>query len=411
MLIKPLSNAEVKNAKVTGKDYSLHDGFGLLLYVSKVGGRTWRFRYQHPSTKKRQTLTIGRYPEFTLAEARDERDKARRLVARGIDPNESRRDKKAEREKRKNQSFKVFALDWIKLMQSDNKRLNTMKSIIRTVNVYLIPIIGDISIHDIKASNVIAAVRVYEDRPAILDQVIMRARAIMDYAVNCGAVDTNPIARINKAFPSMQSEPVKALSIDRLPEFLTVWEAAPVHPSTKYGLLFQMLTMVRPREALCAQWDEIDLVNKVWTVPATRMKGKREHAVPLSDQAISIINEMSKIKKGAYIFYGAYRHEKPISGEAVLAALKRHGLSDEMTPHGFRSMWSTTLNEEGFNPDIIEAALAHKSGNAIRDIYNRTTYFEQREKMMAWIGELTDSARLGVINRSSGNKGLRVVNL
>lgn len=410
MLIKPLTYTEVKNARRGDKDYSLHDGFGLLLYVSKAGGKTWRFRYQHPDTKKRQTLTIGRYPEFTLAEAREARDEARRLVAHGIDPNDSKRKSKQEIIRLREQTFKNIASDWLGLYMKGNKRDNTIKTVLRAVNVYLVPVFGSMSIHDIRAENAISALRKYDDRAAQQKKIVQALCLIMDYAVNTGIIQANPLARIHKAMPPMQGKRLKALSVERLPDFLQAWESQSYHPSTINGLLFQMLTMTRPNEACGAEWTEIDLDNKLWIIPAKRMKGKREHVVPLSRQAIDIIRRMREFKKGEYVFYGAYRDSKPITNSAITVAINRSEFAKEMTSHGFRSMWSTLLNEWGFNPDVIEAALAHKSGNAIRDVYNRTTYLEQRVIMMQWIGDFVDSARGGVIKRVSGKRGLKLVN-
>ncbi|MCA2402613.1 integrase [Enterobacter sp. CCUG 70166] len=410
MLIKPLSHAEVKNAKVTGKDYSLHDGFGLLLFVSKAGGKTWRFRYQHPDSKRRQTLTIGRYPEFSLAEAREERDKARRLVARGIDPNEEKRGKKAERLKRRNQTFKYLADSWLKVYEKDNKRESTILYNKRVVNNYVVPAIGEISVHDISAENVINAFRQFSDRPATLGRAIDLTRKIIDFAVNTGVIKANPVTMIHKAFPAIKSKPQKALEVNRLPDLLNVWEKSGVHTSTKNSLIFLILTMVRPIEAINAEWSEIDFENALWTIPGERMKSGREHIVPLSSHALEVLSGMKKIKKSNYIFYGAHNPENPIVRSSIFHALKRLGFSQEMTLHGFRAMWSTLLNEEGFNPDVIEAALAHKSGNKVRDTYNRSTYLEQRAVMMQWVGDFVDSARNGIIRRTSGMRGLKVVN-
>lgn len=410
MLIKPLSHAEVKNAKVTGKDYSLHDGFGLLLFVSKAGGKTWRFRYQHPETKKRQTLTIGSYPEFTLAEAREERDKARRLVAREIDPNEEKRIKKAERLKRRNQTFKYMADSWLKVYEKDNKRESTIAYNKRVINNYVVPAIGEISVHDISAENVINAFRRFSDRPATLGRAIDLTRKIIDFAVNTGVLKVNPVTMIHKAFPAIKSKPQKALDVHRLPELLTVWEKSNVHPSTKNSFIFLILTMVRPLEAINAEWSEIDLKNALWTIPGERMKSGRDHVVPLSGQALDVLSRMEKIKKSKYVFYGAHRSENPIVRSSIFHSLKRFGFGKETTLHGFRSMWSTLLNEEGFNPDVIEAALAHKSGNKVRDTYNRSTYLEQRARMMQWVGDFVDAARKGVISRTNGTRGLKVVN-
>ncbi|HGJ5883633.1 tyrosine-type recombinase/integrase [Arsenophonus sp.] len=410
MLIKPLTSAEVKNAKSTGRDYSIHDGFGLLLYVTKTGFKSWRFRYSHPLTKKRQTLTIGSFPEFTLAEAREEREKARRLVARGIDPNEVKRERHNERIKKQNQTVEMIARDWVSKRLKEDIRENTRISIQRSVFYYVIPLIGHISIHELKAHEVINIYKQYADRPTMLKRIISRTKNIMDHAVNTGIIDYNSLAKLNNAFPSIKGGSVASLSIDELPDFLKFWLNTKSHPSVTYSLFFQMLTMTRPNEANNATWHEINFDNKLWIIPKERMKNKKEHVIPLSCQAIDVLNKMKKIKKGDYIFYGARNFKKPITNGAKLIAINLSQFKKRATPHGFRAMSSTLLNENGFNPDIIEAALSHKSGNAIRDIYNRTTYLEQRRVMMQWLGDFIDSAKNGVINTSTGKKGLRVVN-
>ncbi|EFF8510997.1 tyrosine-type recombinase/integrase [Escherichia coli] len=410
MLIKPLSHVEVKNAKPKDKDYSLHDGFGLLLYVSRKGCKTWRFRYQHPDTKKRQTLTIGRYPDYSIAEAREERDKARKLLSRGVDPNESKRKAKSERIMLRSQTFEKITNNWFELYLKGSRRENTVKTVSRVIKVYIIPDFGGWTIYDIRADNVLSVIRKYDKTPAQQRKIVQVMRLVMDYAVNAGIVQFNPLSRIHKALPPMEEKSFKSLAIERLPAFLNWLESESCHPSITYGLLFMMLTMTRPNEALGAKWSELDVDRKLWTIPAERMKGKREHIIPLSLQAVEVIMRMRKIKQSEYVFYGAHSVAKAITRDAIVSRVNKSEFAKEMTVHGFRSMWSTLLNEEGFNPDVIEAALAHKSGNTVRDIYNRTSYIEQRVIMMQWIGDFVDSARRGVIVRTHGKRGLKLVN-
>ncbi|EGM8158933.1 TPA: tyrosine-type recombinase/integrase [Escherichia coli] len=410
MLIKPLSHVEVKNAKPKDKDYSLHDGFGLLLYVSRKGCKTWRFRYQHPDTKKRQTLTIGRYPDYSIAEAREERDKARKLLSRGVDPNESKRKAKSERIMLRSQTFEKITNNWFELYLKGRRRENTVKTVSRVIKVYIIPDFGGWTIYDIRADNVLSVIRKYDETPAQQRKIVQVMRLVMDYAVNAGIVQFNPLSRIHKALPPMEEKSFKSLAIERLPAFLNWLESESCHPSITYGLLFMMLTMTRPNEALGAKWSELDVDRKLWTIPAERMKGKREHIIPLSLQAVEVIMRMRKIKQSEYVFYGAHSVAKAITRDAIVSRVNKSEFAKEMTVHGFRSMWSTLLNEEGFNPDVIEAALAHKSGNTVRDIYNRTSYIEQRVIMMQWIGDFVDSARRGVIVRTHGKRGLKLVN-
>ncbi|HDC2544455.1 TPA: tyrosine-type recombinase/integrase [Salmonella enterica] len=411
MSVKPLTVTEVKGAKPREKDFAIYDGFGLLLHVASTGGKVWRFRYSHPVTKKRQTYTVGRFPEFTLAEAREVRDELRRMLARDIDPATERKNLKAEAKRQHLQTFKAIALAWLNIKLNGTLRKPSIKNIEYETKKYLIPFFGEMMISDITAPVAIAALKSVSDKSALQKKLISRLNEIMTHAVNCGVIIANPLVKIKSAFNGKKTKSLAALPIESLPEFINWWENTPHRYQIAHNaLLFQILTMVRPGEAINAEWNEIDFDSALWVIPEHKMKAHREHAVPLSTQAIAILKEMEKIKRGTYIFYSSTSKNSPMGRNTIktpIAKSKFHGIA---TLHGFRSMWSTLLNEEGFNPDVIEAALAHKSGDAIRDIYNRTNYMEQRRIMMQWVGDFFDAARRGIIQRSGGKKGLRVVN-
>lgn len=407
-VMKSLTVADVKGAKGTGKPYSLYDYSGLVLNVSAVGGKSWVYRYTHPVTGKRQTYTIGRYPDFTLSEARERRDELKRLRARGIDPCEEKKKLREDREKLYAQTMKTVVGNWVAFKKGGNLRAKTIENIERIINKQVIPLFGEMSIHDINAPIVISLLKKYEDRNNTLHRLISTLNEIMNYAVNSGIIKINPLQKIKNVFNAERVKSLPALPIDELPGFISWWEAeAPER--YKKALLFLMLTMVRPREAFEAEWSEFDLNASIWKIPPTRIKTKCEHVVPLSSQALAIIKEMQKIKHGKYVFPSRIAG-KPIPRRSVSGVISDSPYSGKVTPHGFRAMWSTLLNEEGFNPDVIEAALAHKNGNAIRNVYNRSRYIEQRRKMMQWVGDFMDSARCGIINRQNGHKGLKLVN-
>ncbi|WMY72742.1 tyrosine-type recombinase/integrase [Buttiauxella selenatireducens] len=409
MSIKPLTASEVKNARPREKDYSLHDGFGLLLYVSKAGGKSWRYRYPHPVTKRRQTYTIGRFPYFTLTEAREVREELRRMLSRGVDPSEHRNEKRAEVRAKHLQNVKSVALNWLELKMGSQLRQSTKDTIEFIVKRHIIPLIGHENINTIKAPGVIHSLGKYNDRPAIQMKIISKLNEIMNYCVNIGLISGNPLSKIKKAFAVKKDTPLAALPLEQLPAFLVWWDGHD-YVAMKNSLLFQILTMVRPREAREARWAEINVQNKEWIIPAERMKTGREHVVPLSSQAMFILNEMRKHKYGEFVFYSDRKPQQAISKALRHKYFLEGPFAGVATAHGFRAMWSTLLNEEGFNPDVIEAALAHKNSDAIRGVYNRTTYFEQRKIVMQWIGDFIDSARKGIVKRSNGFKGLKVVN-
>lgn len=407
-VIKSLTVAEVKGAKGNGKPYSMYDNSGLVLNVSAVGGKSWVYRYTHPVTRKRQTYTIGRYPDFTLSEARERRDELKRQRARGIDPCEEKKRMREEVMKRYAQTFGHIVESWLAFKKSGNLRPKTIENIERIANSQAVPLFGKIAIHDIDAPMVISALKKYSDRNNTLHRLISTLNEIMNFAVNSGVIKNNPLLKIKSVFnvEGVKSHP--ALPIDELPMFIRWWESESSE-FYKPSLLFLMLTMVRPKEAFEAEWSEFNLDSGVWTIPQERIKTKCEHVVPLSSQAIGILKDMQKIKHGKYVFPSRVAG-KPLPRRSISGLISDGPYSGRVTPHGFRAMWSTLLNEEGFNPDVIEAALAHKSDNAIRNIYNRTKYFEQRRIMMQWVGDFMDSARNGIINRQNGRKGLKLVN-
>lgn len=231
----------------------------------------------------------------------------------------------------------------------------------------------------------------------------------MNFSVNSGIIDNNPLAKISKAFPSVKNQPLPAIPKEMLIEFLAYWNAAGMIEPVRLALKFQILTMVRPLEAIRAAWEEIDTESGLWVIPAKRMKCAIEHIVPLSTQALELIEKAKVWKRNDFVFPSLTKPISPINKNATLHRIHGSKFKGIAVPHGFRALASTVLNDEGFNPDVIEAALAHKSGNNIRDIYNRTTYLEQRKVMMQWWGEFIEAAERGEILETNGDKGLRQV--
>ncbi|MEK9221753.1 tyrosine-type recombinase/integrase [Enterobacter mori] len=408
MSVKPLTNTEIKNAKILKAAYSLYDGFGLLLYISSSGLKTWRFRYVHPLTGKRQTYTIGRYPEFSLAEAREERERLRKILSRGIDPNEVKKEEKYELLRSKANTFTLIANEWLSFKEKEGLRESTLRNYYYTVQ-NLIKTFESQDITKLKAVVVIEKLKVFSDKPVLLRKLICYLNAIIDHAVNSGVIEFNPLSKIRKAFPVVKGKSFQTIEKEKLPQFLVAWENAKISPVVKLAVKFQLLTMVRPSEARGARISEFDLTNKVWRIPAERMKGRREHVVPLSSQALEIIHKAKMYRRGDFLFPSVIRNKGSISSCAVFRAFEKLDFHEKLVPHGLRALASTVLNEEGFNPDVIEAALAHKSGDIVRDIYNRTTYIEKRVLLMQWWGNYIQAAESGTLIKSHGEHGLRLV--
>lgn len=408
MTVRPLTNTEVKNAKCRGKDYSLHDGFGLLLYVSKAGGKSWRFRYVHPVKGKRQTFTIGRFPEFTLAEAREERERLRRMVARGIDPNEVKKEERLTIRLQQAQTFKNISSEWLKRKEKTGITKGTFKAnqiLINHINSFC----GDMPLHQLTAPFIIEKLNAFGDRLSVVNGMITCINSVMGYAINIGMVSSNPLSNIRAAFSAPKRNPRPALAKSDFPEFMKKWYLVNCSEPIKQALIFQILTMVRPAEAYEARWDEISIEKQLWVIPESRMKERKEHQVPLSSQAIEVLTLMKRWRKNEFVFPSLTKALSSIDKSTPGRLLRTSGYKNIVVPHGFRSLASTVLNEEGFNPDVIESALSHCSGDPVRNIYNRTSYFEKRKIMMQWWGDFVDSAKSGALLETSGDKGLRVI--
>lgn len=409
MTVKPLTHIEVKNARARDQDYSIFDGFGLLLYVSRTGSKSWRFRYTHPITNKRQTYTIGGYPQFSLAEAREEREKLRRQVSRGIDPGDVKKERIAEKRRQKALTVSVIAEKWL-LMRDPDSREGTKKAnrqMISNIN----KLFGHESVNNLTASGVVSRLESYADRAALRERIISCLNYIMEYGVNSGLVNSNPLAKIQRAFPAVRRTPHPSLSKNELPEFMTFWNKIAGLPTMKLALKFQIATIVRPSEAREITWSELDLVNRLWHIPGERMKVGRPHTVPLSNYALGILNEAKhyKISGSDFVFVSTVNPGKAFSRSSITNRITESEFNRRIVPHGFRSLASTVLNEEGFHPDVIEAALAHKSGDSTRDIYNRTNYLEKRRVLMEWWGDFLAAAERGEILETTGDKGLRLI--
>ncbi|KFK94272.1 MULTISPECIES: integrase domain-containing protein [unclassified Serratia (in: enterobacteria)] len=409
---KPLTNTEIRSAKATSKDLSLYDGDGLILYVKLSGSKVWRFRYYKPITGKRQTMTIGAYPEISLADARQHREDARALLAKGIDPQEYKREVMTEAYEAKANTLAKVAADWLAVKISQNLSENTIKQINRMLNVYLLPSMGSVPVTMITPRRVIEAMETLKEagRLETIHRAVQRLREIMDYAANAGYITANPISRISTAF----SQPVRTnnptIRPEGLPRLLQLVAVSRLELQTRLLIEWQLLTMTRPREAADTEWSEIDIKAKVWVISADRMKMKREHVIPLCQQALDVIQAMKAISGNRVHVFPSFKNpQKPMSSQTVNMALKRMGYKGELVSHGLRSIASTALNEEGFNPDVIEAALAHRGKDAVRNAYNRSTYLEQRRVMMDFWGNYVEQAASGQVMASGGLRGLRSI--
>ncbi|MCO4147249.1 integrase domain-containing protein [Enterobacter roggenkampii] len=385
---RPLTNTEVLRAKALEKDLTLHDGDGLFLIVKTSGKKLWRFRYQRPATKQRTMMGLGAFPALSLADARGLRADYLALLANGIDPQVQAEVAEEEQQIALDSIFSTVAANWFQL-KNKSVTPDYAKDIWRSLEKDVFPAIGEIPVQQIKARTLVEALEPIKARGALetVRRLVQRINEIMIYAVNTGLIDANPASGVGMAFEKPKKQNMPTLRPEELPKLMRSLVMSNLSVSTRCLIEWQLLTLVRPSEASGARWAEIDLDAKLWTIPAERMKAKREHIVPLSPQALEILEVMKPISAHReHIFPSRNDPKQAMNSQTANAALKRVGYDGKLVAHGLRSIASTAMNEAGFNADIIEAALAHSDRNEVRRAYNRTTYLEGRKALMKWWG-------------------------
>ncbi|HCB2908805.1 integrase [Providencia rettgeri] len=407
---KPLTDTEIKAAKPQDKDYQLYDGDGLTLLIKSSGSKLWQFRYYRPYTKQRTKQSFGAYPAVTLSDARKLRAESRSLLAKDIDPQEYQKDQIRNSQEAKTNTFQLVAERWWEVKKSTVTE-DYGNDIWRSLERDVFPAIGDISVTDIKAHILVQAIQPVQARGALetVRRLCQRINEVMIYAQNTGLIDAVPSINIGKAFEKPKKKNMPSIPPDQLPKLMQTMRTASISLSTRCLFMWQLLTISRPAEAAEARWDEINFETKEWKIPAARMKMNREHTVPLSEAALAILELMKPLSgHREFIFPSRIKPTQPMNSQTVNAALKRAGFGGVLVSHGLRSIASTALNEQGFPPDVIEAALAHVDKNEVRRAYNRSDYLEQRRPMMQWWADFIEEADRGSIIEG-GIRGISLV--
>ncbi|WNC72524.1 integrase domain-containing protein [Thalassotalea psychrophila] len=407
----PLSDIKVKTTKPQEKEYALFDGGGLVLRVRPNGSKSWRFTYTKPFTKKRSNVSFGTYPEVSLAAARILRQDARELIAQEIDPKDHREEQKRDSLEALNNTFRLIAQNWFNVYKTKISQ-KTARDAWNGLENYIFPELGNTPINKLTASATIDVLKPLANagRLESVKKLCQRINNILTFAVNTGVIESNRLAGISKAFEAPTVTSVPALKPHELPELMKALTKSQVTYQTRCLIEWQLHTMVRPREAAGARWEEIDLDNKTWTIPDWRMKKKHTHIVPLSDETIALLEVIKKTSsKSEFLFPSKVSKSGHVSNETANKGLIRMGFKGRLCAHGLRTIASTTLNEQGHDFDVIEMALAHIA-QGVRATYNRTTYLERRRILMAyWSQHITQAATGNMSLATSGNK-LSVVN-
>lgn len=384
-----LPAAAVRNAKPKDKPYKLSDGGGLYLLVSPQGGKYWRLKYRLHGVER--TLALGVFPAVSMAEARREVEAAKELIRKGVDPVRARVHVRATKA---GNTFEVVAREWHE-KQKGRWSADHADRVLDSLETDVFPRIGSTPIQDIKALDCLAVVKAVEDRGALdtAGRVKQRMSSVFRYAIQTARLEINPADQLKEVIATKKVEHRASLPAEALPGFLRQLEAYPGQTVTKLALKLLMLTFVRPGELRAARWEEFDIEGRMWRIPAERMKMKEEHLVPLSDQALAVLEELRPLTaKFGYLSPATTNVRKPMSENTLTYAIRRR-LGFNATAHGMRALASTVMNEVGFAPDVIERQLAHAERNKVRAAYNRGQYLEQRRTMMQWWGDFLDAQR------------------
>lgn len=393
----PLTEVTIRNAKPDkSKTLRLKDERGLYLEISPKGGKWWRLRYWIGGKENR--LSLGVYPDVGLKDARERRDEARRLIAQGIDPAAVRKGEAAERQAQA-ETFQTIAEEWF-LEFRHTWTDSTADTIISRLRMDVFPYLGDKPIREITPPELLAVIRRIAARGAVetARRDLQKCGQIFRYAVANGKAERDITADLRGAIaPPAKRHFASIHEPKEIGELLRAIDAYRGSPVTRCALRLAPLTFVRPGELRRAEWSEIDMDKAEWRIPAARMKMRELHIVPLSRQALDVLGELQPITGGGvYVFPGGRSAARPMSENAVLAALRRMGYErGEMTGHGFRSMASTILHEQGWPSDVVERQLAHGERNKVKASYNFAQHLPERRRMMQAWAEYLDALREG----------------
>lgn len=402
-----LTDIKVRSAKPQEKEYTLVDGDGMFLLIHPNGSKYWRFRFRFGG--KQHLMAFGVYPETSLADARQKREEARKLVAAGIDPREHKRAVKEEQAKG-NITFESVAREW----HAANKKWSEEHSrrVLKSLEDNLFSAIGKRSIEELKTRDLLAPIKVVEatGRFEVASRLQQRTTAIMRYAVQSGLIDYNPAQEMAGAVASSNRIHRPALELNRLPELLHRIDCYTGRLLTRLAVELTLLIFIRSSELRFARWSEIDFETAMWTIPAEReaiegvkhshrgSKMRTPHLVPLSHQALAILIQVHKLSgERDFVFVGDHNPRKPMSENTVNKALRVMGYDTkvEVCGHGFRTMACSSLIESGlWSRDAVERQMSHMERNSVRAAYiHKAEHLDERRLMLQWWADYLDANR------------------
>ena len=385
-----LTDKSIKALKPTDKEQRILDEKGLYICVLPTGAKSWQHRYTVDGKARRASL--GTYPEVSLAEARRRRDENRVKLAAGQDPLDIRAAEKRQALIAAENSFEAIAKEWWRL-QYKKWKPDYAQKIMDSLTAEVFPVLGTRQLSTIEPLDVLAMIRHIEKRGSLdmASRTLQRCNAIFAYAVVLGKIRYNPAADLRGGLEQRKVTHYRHLTADQLPAFLAAIDTYSGRYVTRLAMKLLTLTFVRSYELRHAQWDQFDIERAEWRIPPRYMKMKRLHIVPLSRQALEVIEQIRALTGNrSYLFPNNHRPLEPISDNVFLKVIEQIGYKELMMVHGIRATASTILNENGFNADVIERQLAHVERNKVRAAYNHADYLPERRKMMQWWADYLD---------------------
>lgn len=388
-----LTETSIRALKPSGKAQKVYDTGGLYLSITPSGAKSWRFKYRMFGKEKK--LALGNYPLITLKEARLKRDEAKKQLLSGIDPSAQRQADKRMAALSASNSFKAIAEEWHKT----NKAKWTERHasvLLRRLELHIFPHIGHRPVKEIKPMEVLDAIRRIEKRKAthLSHRLLQVCKLIFRYAIVTERAEYNAAADLQGALVAHKEKHYPTLKAKELPQFIEALDAVKTTVQNKLAVRLLLHTFMRQGELRHSKWADINWDHKEWYIPAENTKMRDSHLVPLSSQALTLLNELRALTGwSSYLFPSQQRQKNPVISENTInVVIKRMGYEGKIVGHGFRALASTILNEHGFKPDVIERQLAHAERNKVRAAYNRAEYLPDRRKMMQWWSDYLQAA-------------------
>lgn len=389
-----LTDASLRNAKPKVKPYKITAGGGLYLEVSPSGSKLWRWKYRLAGKENR--YAIGAYPAVPLTEARKLQEEARKLVKAGMHPSHQKQLKRLNQATENANTFKAVAQEWL-AANAEHWTPRTRLQRERALEADVYPYIGSLPVRQVTPAHVLDIVKRIEKRAPSMALIVNQAiGSICRLAVVTLRADTDPTNPIRGAIRPQKTRHHRPLTADEIPKLMSAIEASASYYPNKVALKLMLLTLARTMEIIGARWEEFDLDKGIWTVPASRMKMREDHLIPLPSQAIDLIRKLHVITgHHDHLFSNRDQPSRPASRGVLWKAIARMGFDELFSPHGIRSTGSTMLNGMGYRSDLIEKQLAHEERDKSRASYNRATYIEERRQMMQCWADYIDALCVG----------------